>query len=64
MKKVDYYECLGITKTATHDEVKQAYRKLALVLYASYRNIIQIKMKIRKKPKSYSRKSLKHIQVT
>lgn len=29
--ETDYYECLGLTKTASHQEVKQAYRKLALV---------------------------------
>ena len=30
-KKVEYYEVLGIEKKATHDEVKQAYKKLAMV---------------------------------
>lgn len=30
MAKRDYYEVLGVAKTATEDEVKQAYRKLAL----------------------------------
>ncbi len=30
MTKRDYYEILGVTKAAGNDEIKKAYRKLAL----------------------------------
>ncbi|MBL7976489.1 MAG: DnaJ domain-containing protein, partial [Candidatus Kapabacteria bacterium] len=30
MNKRDYYEILGVTKTSTADEIKSAYRKLAM----------------------------------
>ena len=30
MSKRDYYEVLGLTKTASEDEIKKAYRKLAM----------------------------------
>jgi DnaJ-class molecular chaperone len=56
MQKVDYYESLGITRAASHDEVKQAYRRLALVPYTSHRNITPIKTRTKRKQKLFSRK--------
>lgn len=66
MDKQTYYQILGVEKNATTEEIKTAYKKLALVNTSNikYRNGIQIRiLKILKKPKSNFNKYYKHIQV-
>ena len=56
-KETDYYECLGLTRKAATTEIKQAYRKLALVVPRSHRFTIPIRTKTRRRPRSSSHRS-------
>ena len=56
MQKVDYYKSLGLEKTATQNDIKQSYRKLALVIASPLRSIIRTKTKTKNRPNWYSPK--------
>jgi hypothetical protein len=51
MATLNYYDVLELNKKATSEEIKQSYKKLALVSIGLSRNIILIKMRTNKNPK-------------
>lgn len=58
-----YYQILEVTKEATPEQIKQSYKKLALVPIPLPRNITLIRTSINNKLKSTLQRSPKPIQV-
>ncbi len=50
--KRDYYEVLEVTKTASADEIKKSYRKIAMnIIPTEIREIKQLKKSLKKRPR-------------
>src|ERR1041385_8652026 len=53
MANKDYYEVLGISKTASADEIKKAYRKLALQYHPDRNKTKEAEEKFKEVTKAY-----------
>ncbi|MEK7571082.1 MAG: DnaJ C-terminal domain-containing protein [Patescibacteria group bacterium] len=49
----DYYEILGVTKTSSHDEIKKAYRKLALKYHPDHNKTKEGEAQFKEVTKAY-----------
>ena len=50
----DYYEVLGLARTATQDEIKQAFRKLALQFHPDHNEEADAEEKMKEINEAYS----------
>ena len=54
MNSKDYYDVLGISKTATEDEIKKAYRKKSLKVHPDKNGTEKAQEAFKKVSKAYS----------